>query len=355
MNQINNSNKLYIAGAGMITPVGANTAMTVAAVNAGINQYQGSKFYNRRYQPMTTAVVPHDALPPINEKLIAIGLSGREKRLIQMATPALAEVMSTYSLEEPIPLFLAGPEILASGAKPITAKILGYIATQTGANLDLRSSRYFATGRVGVIEAIELAFRYFSATDAKYILVGGVDSYLDMVTLGYLDQQDRILAEDVNDGFAPGEGAGFLLLRSYKYPPQETFKIALFPPGLSVEKGHRYSNQPYLGEGLAGAFTAAITNGTGEKISTIFSSVNGENFFAKEYGVATIRNKAALSESYTHEHPIDCFGDLGAATAPVLIAIAQHNMMRTKQLNQNLIYCSSDLTARAAVCLARVG
>lgn len=345
--------KVYIAGTGMITPVGGNSAMTIAAVNAGISAYSASSFYNRHDKPMTTTSVPDDALPPLNEKLKDVQLTSREKRLIRLAAPALEEVFSAYPLEQPLPLFLAGPESLFKGVNAITAQLLKNIQIQTDANIDLSNSRFFATGRAGAIEAIALAFRYFATTNAPYVLIGGVDSFLDVATLSYLDAEDRVLAESMPDAFVPGEGASFLLLLNDPVHGESSKNlVALFPPGLGAEKGHRYSDAPYLGQGLADAFSSAIANGDDKKISTIFSSMNGENFFAKEFGVATIRNASAFTENYKHEHPIDCFGDLGAATGVVLIALAQHKILKCKKATKNLVYCSSDLSSRAVVCLS---
>jgi 3-oxoacyl-[acyl-carrier-protein] synthase I len=357
MNQASHSSndkpKVYIAATGMITPVGANTATTIAAVNAGINQYKASSFVNKKDKPMTTASVPEDALPPLHEDLNNIQLTGREKRLVRLAMPALEEVFSYYPLEQPLPLFLAGPESIYPGVKTIAAQLLKYVQIQSGAKIDLPNSRYFAMGRTGVFEAIALAFRYFAATNAPYVLVGGVDSYLDVATLSYLDAEDRVLAENMNNAFAPGEGASFILLRNSQIIDSNSqHNVAIFQPGLAIEKGHRYSNELYFGQGLDAAFKVAIANGSNEKIATIYSSMNGESFFAKEFGVASIRNRVALNENYTHEHPIDCFGDMGAAIPAVLIALAQHKLLKNKKHLQNLVYCSSDLASRTAVCIA---
>lgn len=353
MNQNNNLKKLYIAGTGMITPVGGNTAMTIAAVNASINKYTSSSFINKNDKPMTVASLPEDALPPLHDDLKNIQLTGREKRLIRLAAPALAEVLAHYPLAQPLPLFLAGPESIYSEVKATTAKMVTHFKIQAKANIDLANSRYFAVGRSGVIQAIALAFRYFSVTNAPYVLVGGVDSYLDAATLGHLDAEDRVLAENMCDAFAPGEGASFILLRNIEMEGDAAKGgTVVFEPGMAVEKGHRYSEEPYLGQGLADAFRAAIANGSGEKISRIFSTMNGEHFFAKELGVASIRNQSSLNENYIHEHPIDCFGDMGAATAVVLIALAQHRLSTSRKITQSLVYCSSDMSARTAMCVS---
>ena len=64
--------KVYVAGVGMITPVGANAEMTAAAVKAGISTFQETNIYNKDFKPMKMALVPDEALPPLNLSLIHI-------------------------------------------------------------------------------------------------------------------------------------------------------------------------------------------------------------------------------------------------------------------------------------------
>lgn len=346
--------QLGIAGVGMMTSLGCNTAMTLAAVNAGISRYQVSSFYNRHSKPITVAKVPDEALPPLKMTPDLKLLSGREKRLLQISIPAITEAMAHYPFKHPLPLFLAGPEKLCSGAKKIVAAtFFNHLVVQGNVNIDLQRSRYFATGRAGVIEAIASAFQFIVDTKMPYVLVGGVDSYLDAATLGYLDVDDRVLAENSSDAFAPGEGAAFILVSTDALSTQSQHAVVISPPGIGSEPGHLYSDEPYLGQGLADAFSSAIQNGNGAKVSTIYSSMNGENYFAKELGVAVLRSKLAFQEDFLHEHPADCLGDIGAATGAVLIALAHQSLVKDKRLTQKLVYCSSDFSNRAAICLAK--
>ena len=59
----------WICGAGMVTPVGGQSAQTAASVRGGISVYEESAILNNRFEPMTMALVPEDILPPLNEKL----------------------------------------------------------------------------------------------------------------------------------------------------------------------------------------------------------------------------------------------------------------------------------------------
>ena len=47
------SPKLYIAGMGMVTPVGGNVAMTAAALEAKISGYKTSPYYTQQSKPIT--------------------------------------------------------------------------------------------------------------------------------------------------------------------------------------------------------------------------------------------------------------------------------------------------------------
>ena len=341
--------KVYVAGVGMITPVGFDAASTAAAVKAGVSRYADSPHYNKNFNPMKMALVPEDALPPLNEKLSSMPeLTARQRRMLRLTTPALEEVLMAIPIKDPVPLFLAVPESIPGVPSAVSGNFLNCLRQQTDAKLDYALSRILATGRVGGIQAIDLAFKYFQ-TGQDVVLVGGVDSYLDYYLLSALDAEDRIAAEGILDGFVPGEAAGFLLLVSErvisKMPGEPLAELYL--PAITNEPGHRYSDEIYKGDGLALAITAAIRNGNSFPVKNIISSMNGEHFFAKEYGVAVARNNKFLDESFNHLHPADCFGDIGAAFAPVLIGITA--ILQDKNV---LCYCSSEKDLRAAINLS---
>ena len=61
--------KAYIAGIGMITPVGADTAMTAAAVWARVSGYQASRYYNQQSQRITMAGVPDEVFSSMQAEI----------------------------------------------------------------------------------------------------------------------------------------------------------------------------------------------------------------------------------------------------------------------------------------------
>lgn len=343
--------KIYLAATGMLTPVGFDTASTNAAILAGASAYEDSQHHNKNFNPMRMALIPEDALPPLHPELLSLqGLTARQRRILRIATPAIQQVIAESPLKEPPALFLALPESIPEYNFSLHPKFIDALEIQTNIKFDKSASRIFATGRAGGIEAIDLVFKYFEATGKDVAIVGGVDTHLDHLLLSVLDKDNRILAENVPDAFAPGEAAGFLLLVSERvkgYLPSPP-KAEIFVPGLASESGHRYSEEPYRGDGLASAFSSAIKNADGKPIEAIYASLNGENFGAKELGIAFMRNKSAFIENVKTEHPADCFGDIGAAFGSVLIA----NASVSKQ-NSVLCYCSSDKQSRAAICISK--
>jgi len=351
---LSNLDKLYIAATGMITPVGLNTEMTVASVKAGVSGYQDSVYFNKKDKPMKAAWVPDDALPTLDSELESVALNGDVKRMIRLCNAGLNELASKVSLEVPFPLVLAGPENIPARSTPITGDIIQHISTQSKIEFDLESSRFAGTGRAGVLEAINYAFKYLAEAGNEYILVGGVDTYANAGLLSLLDSENRILAVNVSDGFTPGEAASFMLLSKQYH--QSFLPVALSPPGISKETGFLYSeDSPYRGDGLADAFKNSLINGGNKKIDKIYSSMNGENFFVKEFGVALLRNSAGINQEHAVIHPADCYGDLGAATGGVLTTLAALDFANVKdKLSSYIVCCSSDLEKRAAICLSPI-
>ena len=315
----------FICGIGMVTAVGGCAAQTASSVRAGISGYQESSICNKRFEPMTLALVPEEVLPPMAEELTgAAGLTTRQVRMLRLADPALQEALTLLPAGPSPPLFLAVPETVPKRPPAVTETFLDNLAIQTQQRFDRATSRLFPAGRAAGFAAITAAIERLAQERQDYVLVGGVDSYLDLYLLGTLDMAGRVLARGVMDGFAPGEGAAFLLLGSERARQTLGLDQAVFvhTPGIASEAGHRYSDQPYKGEGLAEAVSLALAANRSGPIRTVLAGLNGENFGAKEWGVAAIRNQPALDPDFRFEHPAECFGDTGAAVAPILVALA---------------------------------
>ena len=341
---------VYITAMGMMTPVGGGWRQTVTSVRAGISAYRESSIHNKRFQPMTLALFPDELLEPVSEEIAAEnpGLTSRVRRILRLAAPALCEVLQDHE-GDPLPLLLATPEDHPEHPAPDGDLLLDLLPQQAGVEIDWTNSKAFPFGRAAGIRAIEAAFERLQEGNEP-LLVGGVDTHLDLYLLGILDRDDRVLADGVMDGFAPGEGAGFLLLESAEAPPESAF-ARLDAPALANEPGHRFSDEPYRGDGLADAVRATLAQHDDGPVQSVFIGLNGENFGAKEWGVAATRNATRFAPEPRFEHPADCYGDLGAATAPVLIGCAAYQLLNDHAPAPLLVSCSSEHESRGTVLL----
>jgi 3-oxoacyl-[acyl-carrier-protein] synthase-1 len=347
------SPRLYIAGMGMITPLGPNVATTVAAVNAGISASTLSEYDTDDGEPITMARVPDEVFEHIKYEFEEGNnvFNHRDGRMIRMAIAALRESVAAVNTLDATPLIMAVPadQIQDKGYTPF----IPALARNLKPWIELPLTRRISTGRAASIEAIHFAFQYLMNQPQDYILILGVDSYDDDTVIN--QYKNRLLSRSSADSFAPGEGACALLLTRHieRAEQKNGSVIALNPPSMAEEDGHLFSDKPYRGDGLDRAFKGALTSHPTNSIQSIYSSMNGENHWAKEYGVAYLRNKEKFIEKIKIDHPADCYGDLGVATSAALIIAAAKNLQRTNT-TKSLVYSSSDHGLRGALVIEKV-
>lgn len=347
--------KLYIAGTGMITPVGENTAMTAAAVEARISAYEMSTFKTNAGERITMARVPDQIFAEFSGKIDeGKRFNPRHDRVIKMATLALREACTKQTNEQAIPTLFAMPEVKTESEG--LSSLFENLANNLSPWINPAMSRAIHSGRASGIEAIDFAFRYLYGPEYPYLLIGGSDCYEDFSRLTPLENDNRLLTLGISDAFAPGEAASFLLLTPDITLAEKRGEhvIALRPPGIADERGHLFSTEYYRGEGLDQAFKKALTHQPEKSIHSIYSSMNGENHWAKEYGVAFLRNRNVFEDPVRTEHPADCYGDLGSATATTLIALAAEHLFKNTKAQAHLVYSSSDTAKRGAVVVEKV-
>jgi 3-oxoacyl-[acyl-carrier-protein] synthase-1 len=340
----------------MCTSVGVGAGKTAAAVRAGLPRFRESPFYDRRGEPIILAAVPDEDLPPLDPALAHDGgIGAREAQMLRLAGPALAEALEGASAVERLPLFLSLPEALAGTSPPMGPAFLRRLAAQSALRFAVDESRVFPAGRAAGVGLLGEALDRLR-TRGGLVLVGGVDSHQDADLLQALDEEDRVRAHGVYDGFTPGEGAAFLLLcpagaSKREHPPMARIHAV----AKADEPGHRGSPQPYRGEGLDAAFRGVFeraAGGSGDPVRTVYAGLNGEGFGAKEWGVAFLRHRERFAEGFSLEHPADTLGDAGAALGSLLLGLSTVGIARGYRRSPRLVWCSSDGPARAAALVS---
>lgn len=355
MSSVTNTQKLYIAGMGMVTPVGGNVAMTAAMVGAAVSAYKVSDVTTQTGEKVTMARVPDELMAEFTGEIDeGSRFNPRHDRVTRMAIIALQQACKEKTTEQAVPLVLAMSDIKTESEG--LSSFVANLAKNLQPWLSTAMTRSIYSGRASGMEAIDFAFQYLYGPQYPYVLVGGSDSYEDSSRLIPLERDGRLLTVGAADAFAPGEAASFLLLTPHlELAQQRNGKaIALYKPGLADEPGHLFSEQPYRGDGLDQAFKNALINQPENSIHSIYSSMNGENHWAKEFGVAQIRNRKFFHDSVKIQHPADCYGDLGSATATTLIALSVEHLFNNSKAQAHLVYSSSDTGKRGALVVEKI-
>jgi 3-oxoacyl-[acyl-carrier-protein] synthase-1 len=217
----------------------------------------------------------------------------------------------------------------------------------------MESSRTIPLGRAASLMAIEAGMKALEEGNAPAVIVGGVDTFLDLKLLAELDAEDRILGPKVADGFIPGEGAAFLVLKPQGAAADGPPVLALGATSLP-DPGHRYGSEPAKGEGLAKTLEAlrAGLSPPPPPVNATFAGFNGENFDAKMWGVARLRHTDFFTPAMTMQHPASSIGDTGAACGAIMSSLAATALARGDRTGPALIWAASDTEMRACALLS---
>jgi 3-oxoacyl-[acyl-carrier-protein] synthase I len=340
-----------VVASSVLCAAGSSAEQLWASVRAGIARIGNSNIMDRNLEPIRMGLVPEDALEPkLPPELDALPLPARSRRMLRLAAPTLRALWES-SGEAPVRLFLGLPQLALAEAQWLKGFAL-YLGKLAGVTVDPPGSRVVPSGRAAALNALELALDALQQDPTRPVIVGGVDTYLDLKLLAALDVEGRILSGGVMDGFIPGEGAAFLVLAGAGQGGGGTVTIEA---AASVsDPGHRSGMEPARGEGLAQAMDllrSRLRNPM-EPVGTTFAGFNGESFDAKAWGVARVRHTDFFSPRMVLQHPADCFGDAGAATGAILLALAAKALTAGHRPGPALVWAASDGESRGCALMS---
>jgi 3-oxoacyl-[acyl-carrier-protein] synthase-1 len=227
-----------------------------------------------------------------------------------------------------------------------------------GAATDRARSHLISTGAEGGLAAVAAAADAVVNGRSSAVLVGGVDSYIDIDLLDWMDRHDRLSGPDQPNGLVPGEAAGFVLVCSEDVARERALPI--LGRILSAGRGHEprgwWSRDPSLGEGLSQAFHAALESPRAPSgpVRVTYSDMNGESWRAEEWSYAYVRTGQRHASPLDHRHPAASWGDVGAATGPLLVGLAALDLARHFEPQATaLLWAASDIRPFRSACLLR--
>jgi len=328
---------LEIASVGMVTSVGLDAPSACAAMRAGIDGFQETRFLSGPNEALIGAPVP---LPR--------GWIG-EKRFVHLAAGAVCEVLQEVpeAREQCVVILCLAeenrPGRLLTDARALIRSILEIAEIPlSGRSLTISHGR--PSGHI----ALEQARRILAANEAPFVLIVGVDSYLSTHAVEHYLSQRRLLTLANPDGFIPGEAAAAILCAK---AGSRGFK--LFGLGLSRERSfiHNEEDIPFRGDGIVEAYKGALLQ-TGIEMKRLgyrISDLIGEAYFFKQTAFASIRLVRGHHGFQDLWSPAESLGNIGAAVVPLMIGMAWTAARKGYSAgNPVLIEASNDTGACAA-------
>jgi 3-oxoacyl-[acyl-carrier-protein] synthase-1 len=208
------------------------------------------------------------------------------------------------------------------------------------------------TGHAGVFDAIQAATAMLAAGRARRVLVGGIDGYLDELTLEWLNDTGRLKTEANPKGFVPGEAAAFLVLEQDASVRERggTAMARIAGAGTAMEANSVYEKTACTGDGLSTAIRSARQLAGMLPLALTICDLNGERYRANEWGLAMSRAFDGPPPGLLW-HPADSLGDCGAAAGVLNVAFGTLALTRRVIGDGVLVWGSSDDGERGAAVL----
>ena len=213
-------------------------------------------------------------------------------------------------------------------------------------------------GQAAGFLALQSALERVGADPDTPVIVAGVDSWLAPDTLEWLEETGQLhSAGERNNawGFVPGEGAGAILVMSQSQARRRAARTftTLVSVGTAREERLIRSGEVCLGIGLTAAVRAALEPlATGQRVSDVYCDMNGEPYRADEYGFTVTRTREMFVSASDFVAPADCWGDVGAASAPLLVALGAVAQLKGYAKGDTcLAWAGSDSGERGAALL----
>lgn len=200
-------------------------------------------------------------------------------------------------------------------------------------------------GHAGGAEALQRAEALLGSRQAELCVVGGVDSYLDVPTLEWLEATGRLKTPDRPTGLMPGEGAAFVTIeRATGLRERRVAPLALLGP-ISLMEDPDEDGSVAPGEVLARTLCNVLERNPerDQEAQVLIHDLNGQDVRAMEWGYALLRGSHSFPRigQLTRWLPALSFGDVGCATVPFQVCLAVRALERGYALGRQLLLASS--------------
>lgn len=364
---------LAVTGIGMVSPLGLDVISSCAAARAGIcriveiddlivNDAEGAEI-----APVSVSRVP----------LVSAGFFGFA-RLLQLGVAGLADLVratgplsdskvgfilvvggETYrsawlSRARKDPEMAAGGDLdafqasIATSEARIVTQLLPALLRRAGlAVVEKACKTLCAATAVGFIGALQQAEEWLDKRVCDRCVIGGLDSLLDPTTIDVLNRLHILKTPENPVGLIPGEAACFLLVENPRAAARgAAVQATLESPASTLGAAHPRLQDPAAGhDALAVAISESFArlSDVGRATGMVVVNLNGDAYRAAGWGESFVRvlTPMRLGTLPTWLPPI-FFGDTGAATGPVSVALLARGWARGYASSPNALVCLMD-------------
>jgi 3-oxoacyl-[acyl-carrier-protein] synthase-1 len=339
---------LAILASGMVTGVGLSAPASCAAIRCAINNFTETRFMDDGGEWIIGSQVPLEQ-----------PWRGRAK-LVHMAAPAIRECLAAVERVHPeeIPLLLCVAEHQRPGRlQGLDQELFQEIQAELGLRFHPGSGtipRGHVAGALAMLEARRLIYD----SGVRYCIIAGVDSLLVGSTLDAYQKKNRLLTSKNSDGFIPGEAGCAVLVGRPGTTIGTGAELVCTGIGVGHEEATVESEKPLRADGLVQAFRAAFKEAESSIADIDFriTDANGEQYWFKEAALAVTRLMRVRKELLELWHPVDCIGEVGAATGPAVLSLGLASMQKNYAAgNSVLCHFAGDDGERLALRLSSSG
>jgi len=341
-NELQHFTPLRVTSTGICCAVGNYSAAVSAAIRGRLNLFQPSDFRDETGSPIKLSML-HE-----------VSVWG-QARLQHMYRLAMTECLAGLALSDDQPL----PPIILIGAERERGvrfhRDMVYLLSSNRPEEDYDPHTALGClGKAGIAEALIGANQIFAGeSPPEYVIIVGVDSFLDGASITHFLEQERLLCASNPDGFIPGEAAAAIALT-----PQPSDKPTLWVEGIGTahEPASPLNNEiPLRGIGLTQALRTAIQSSGRSAEDFLFhaSAISGEQWYFKEAGLAMDRVMTEKMAKFPHRTVAQSVGEIGAAFGPLMLSwIGDEMKPQDDNLGpRGLLHFANDNGQRAALAV----
>lgn len=307
---------LKVIGAGARTSLGFDLASSAAAARAGLTAFADHPFMiDSSGLPMAVA----------RDAELALDLE-RIERLARLAAAAAQdafEQLQPHAARLPLMILLALP-CAGDAAGPVEPAVIAQaIQDALGDRASVVTIRASHAGHVAGIAAAQAAAQAAAEGFDGHCLLLGVDTWLDAATLEWLDETELLAVRARPFGLVPGEAAAALLLAPRSAMPSDRTRATIECGDCARESEAALApDQPRLGRALTAAARSTLRAFGSAGVQALYADLNGIPERADEVGYSLVRVREHLADDLRTVTPAEWFGDVGAATVPLMVALA---------------------------------